>query len=197
MSIKCILFQLEWTIEAILEMVNLWQNYECLYNSKNPLYHNKHSRYNAFNEIAEKLKIFNECIGPNDVKNKMQYQRGQYSRELSKSKEIRSGSGADDVYVPSAYWFPELSFLQDHIKIRKGKSNLFEQNNSSFEDSAESTQLMEDHLSPAQPSKRIKKENVTPLSSNRPNKEDAVLEAAVNVLEHLTSSNNNNDKSKK
>ncbi|XP_073835024.1 uncharacterized protein isoform X1 [Musca autumnalis] len=131
--------KVDWTKESILEMINLWQNYECLYNPKNNLYHNKHSRYKAFNEIAEKLKIFNEAIGPNDVK---------------------------------------------------------DQSCSSIEDSAESTQLMEDHLSPAQPSKRPKKENITPLSCDRTNREDAVLEAAVNVLENLTSSKNINDRSK-
>lgn len=63
-----VIFQLEWTKEAVLDMIYLWQSYECLYNPKNKFYHNKHSRYSAFSAIADKLKIYNDTIGPNDVK---------------------------------------------------------------------------------------------------------------------------------
>ncbi|XP_073824565.1 uncharacterized protein isoform X2 [Musca autumnalis] len=157
--------KVEWSKEAIMELISSWQTYECLYNPKNKLYHNKHSRYAALNAIADNLK------------NKMQYLRGQYTRELSKSKEIKSGYGTDDIYVPNAYWFQELHFLQDFVKVRKGTCNIYGQNSESLDDSCESSQTLECDISIATPKKKIKVENQTPT-----NKEDAVLQAAVSVL---------------
>ncbi|XP_073836025.1 uncharacterized protein [Musca autumnalis] len=174
--------KLEWSKEAILEMIQLWQTYECLYNPKNKFYHNKHARYSAFSEIADKLKVFNELVGPSDVKNKMVYLRGQYTRELSKSKELKSGSGTDETYVSNAYWFEELSFLQDFVKVRKGTCNLVEENSSPLDDSFELSQIIECDPSSV-PNKRPKLEKQI-------KKEDAVLEAAVNVLQSLTNNNN-------
>lgn len=51
------------------------------------------------------------------------YLRGQYTREVAKKKERKSGSGTEEVYKPTAYWFKELGFLEEFIKVRKGGSN--------------------------------------------------------------------------
>ncbi|XP_005178085.1 uncharacterized protein LOC101897842 isoform X2 [Musca domestica] len=181
--------KLEWTKEAVLDMIYLWQSYECLYNPKNKFYHNKHSRYSAFSAIADKLKIYNDTIGPNDVKNKMQYLRGQYTRELAKSKEMKR-FGSEDTYVPNAYWFSEMSFLQDFVKSRKDMYNFYEQNTSQLEDSCESSQHADNDVYPStQPAKRIKLEDPIAEPNHNISKEDDVLEAAVNILNDLKTDN--------
>ncbi|XP_073813125.1 uncharacterized protein [Musca autumnalis] len=179
--------KIDWSKEAVLEMIALWQKHECLYNPKNQFYHNKHARYSALSEVADQLKVFNESIGPNDVKNKMQYLRGQYTRELCKCKDMKSGSGTDDLYVPNAYWYSEMSFLQDFVKIRKGNCNLNVQNSLQFEDSCESSQQPDNDEYPPQTTKKAKSDKQTPVSSRKTNKEDEVLEAAVDVLKNLAS----------
>ncbi|XP_065365783.1 transcription factor Ouib-like isoform X1 [Calliphora vicina] len=114
----------EWSKEAVLQLTEMWQKYEFLYNPKHKFYRNQKARHQAYNDMANKLKIFNTNIEAIDVKTKITYLRGQYAREVAKEK--KRGASADQVYVPSAYWFHQLSFLDDFIKVRKECSNVFE-----------------------------------------------------------------------
>ncbi|XP_065363461.1 zinc finger protein 423-like [Calliphora vicina] len=114
----------EWSKEAVLQLTEMWQKYEFLYNPKHTYYRNTEARNQAYNEMADKLKIFNTNIEGIDVKTKITYLRGQYTREVAKEK--KRGARADQFYVPFAYWFNHLSFLDNFIKVRKERSNIFE-----------------------------------------------------------------------
>lgn len=71
-------------------------------------------------EIALELNVSEEF-----VKKKIQSLRSTYIQEKKKIYESKTtGTGSDDVYSPSLYWFHELDFLQDVIVPRKTTSNL-------------------------------------------------------------------------
>ena len=46
------------------------------------------------------------------IQNKMQYLRGQFTLEIPKAKELKSGVSTNDFHVPTAYWFYELNFFE-------------------------------------------------------------------------------------
>ncbi|XP_017467846.1 PREDICTED: uncharacterized protein LOC108360174 [Rhagoletis zephyria] len=124
--------KVEWPKAAILRLIELWEGYESLYNPHHKLYHNKHARQQAFSDLAEKLSDLLPTIGSTEVKAKLTYLRGQYTREVAKQKERKSGAGAEEVYIPSAFYFEKLTFLQAFIKVRKGESNFISVSFSAF-----------------------------------------------------------------
>ncbi|XP_073825391.1 uncharacterized protein [Musca autumnalis] len=160
--------KLDWSKEAVLKLIELWENYECLYNPKNRYYHNKRSRYDALNAIAKKLKTFNKLIGPADVKYKIQYLRGQYTREITRIKEAKQ---RDDVYIPNAYWFNQLEFLKNFVHSRKGHDISY------LEDSCGSSQIHESDAPTPRPSKtsraKKRKDNFDLYDQNSSQLEDA------------------------
>ncbi|XP_036323688.1 uncharacterized protein LOC118737351 isoform X1 [Rhagoletis pomonella] len=170
--------KLQWSKEAVLHLIELWESYECLYNPSHKFYHNKHARYQALNELAESLNRFVPGIGPFEVKLKINYLRGQYTREVGKCNTNKSGAGTDEAYVPNAFWFKNLGFLTKFLKVRKGE------NNSSFpDDSANSHNSERESSSPTGPSKkRARPSNEIAASA----KENDVLEAAIEALKCVT-----------
>ncbi|XP_013105182.1 uncharacterized protein LOC131994002 isoform X2 [Stomoxys calcitrans] len=184
------LLQLIWPKEAILEMIAMWKNNECLYNPRNRFYHKKKCRNDVLTEIAERMKAYNIKVGPNQ--NKLQYLRGQFTRELAKARESQNAVNPDDVYVPCTYWFKELDFLLDYVKVRKEKSNFnsLQQHYSQFEeDTYESSQAHESDVSAEEPIKKVKRRHHTPVASCSMKNEEVVVEPEVNVLPHVFSVN--------
>ncbi|XP_017470046.1 PREDICTED: uncharacterized protein LOC108361793 [Rhagoletis zephyria] len=173
--------KLEWPREAVLHLIELWESFECLYNPKNNFYHNKHARYQALSELAESLNDFMPGIGPAEVKAKINYLRGQFTREVAKCSNKKSGAGADEVYVPTAFWYKKLGFLSDFVKVRKGESNF----SSFLDDSQTSVELERDLSPPARSKKRVRpnEESSTP-------KENDMLEAATEALKSIAQKDN-------
>ena len=116
---------MEWTKTAVSELIKSWQKHECLYNTKNMFYSNRHSRNMAIDSIAQSLYPHLPGISLNEVKSKMSSLRTQYVKETNKSVDsMRSGVGAEDIYTPSVFWYDDMNFLKDHIVTRKGKCNV-------------------------------------------------------------------------
>lgn len=137
----------------------------------------------------------------------MSYLRGQYTREVAKMKEKKSGAGAEENYLPSAYWYNEVTFLQDFIRIRKGCCNLdvstmlisvikflFQiliflwqtQVYALSDDSFDVSQLVACEESP-QPNKRTRTTKSKSQSNPNLSQEDEVLTAATAVLQKIAS----------
>lgn len=71
------------------------------------------------------LQIYNALFINYCFQTKMNYLRTQYCRELCKIKEsYKSGSGYDDIYTPTTYWFDDMSFLKGFVNIKKGNSSV-------------------------------------------------------------------------
>jgi hypothetical protein len=60
-----------------------------------------------------------------DIKKKITNLRQQLSHENAKiQSSLRTGTGTEDVYEPSVWWYEKLLFLVPHVKTRKTKSTL-------------------------------------------------------------------------
>ena len=104
----------EWTKEHVIKLISLYEEHRLLYDTKHPLYKNHHARANALHKIRENLLE----IKP-DITVEI-----HFSNELKKQRSsIRSGSGADNVYQPTVWWFPLMNFMREYIKCRKSESN--------------------------------------------------------------------------
>lgn len=112
--------KLTFNSETLLRFIELYRKNECLWNIKLDDYKKHDKRKNAVAEIALELNVSEEF-----VKKKIQSLRSTYIQEKKKIYESKTtGTGSDDVYSPSLYWFHELDFLQDVIVPRKTTSNL-------------------------------------------------------------------------
>ncbi|PIO26751.1 hypothetical protein AB205_0100330, partial [Aquarana catesbeiana] len=99
-------------------MPNLWE-------VKNPLYRNKPAR----NASLEKLLQFVNTQVPNAdiefVERKIGSLRSTYRKELNKVQaSMRSGAAAEDVYVPSLWYYNRMRFLEDQMEVRESLSTL-------------------------------------------------------------------------
>ncbi|PIO22982.1 hypothetical protein AB205_0198740, partial [Aquarana catesbeiana] len=97
-------------IDKYRDMRNFWD----------PLYRNKPARKASL----EKLRQFVKTQVPNAdiefVQRKIGSLRSMYRKELNKVQaSIRSGAAADDVYVPSLWYYNRMRFLEDQMEVRE------------------------------------------------------------------------------
>lgn len=60
-----------------------------------------------------------------DVKKKFNSLRTNYRKELKKHlQSMKSGSGTDDIYHPTLWYFNEMSFLQDQETASDSQSSM-------------------------------------------------------------------------
>lgn len=105
---------------TLLHFIELYRKNECLWNVKAVDYKKSDKRKKAVAEMAIQFGVTEEF-----VKKKIQSLRSTYIQEKKKIADSkRTGTGSDDVYIPSLFWFHELEFLQDVIIPRKTTSNL-------------------------------------------------------------------------
>lgn len=99
-----------WSDETTCTFVELYKEYECLWNMNITLYRNKNAREAAIVKIIESMGM--ENFTTEDVKQKIKSLRGTYQQELFKvERSEKSGAGLDDVYKPSMKWY----YLMDEI----------------------------------------------------------------------------------
>jgi hypothetical protein len=103
-----------WNKEFLTEFINEYRLHPCLWKIKSKDYSNKYLK----NEAYEKLVAFCKAIFPEAdrafVTKKIQSLRGSFRKELKKVMDsTRSGSSADDVYLPNLWYYDLLLFTKD------------------------------------------------------------------------------------
>ncbi|XP_031336096.1 uncharacterized protein LOC116182403 [Photinus pyralis] len=115
--------------DHINTFLDIYVNYELLWNVRNADYTNKTKRESAI------MKLLNELIEVGVAVPDLSFLRARikaikatYRSELLKVNESKkSGAGTDDVYVPKLPWFSAAdSVLRDVVITRKSTSNLVE-----------------------------------------------------------------------
>lgn len=105
----------------MLKLVEIYRDYECLWNVTSALYKNHDARQSAYKQIAEKLNI--SGISDKDIPKKIKNLRSSYYQELKKiEKSTRSGSDRDSVYKPKVSWF---SIADGFLRAFKNKEKTF------------------------------------------------------------------------
>lgn len=110
----------EWHMlfECYKDLPELWQ-------IKSDAYKNRDKRNKAWSQM---LRLY-QCIVPNatleSLKNRMNNIKTCYRRELKKIRQSeKSGAGADEVYVPTLWYFYHLDFLKDQEEPVMGTSSM-------------------------------------------------------------------------
>ena len=87
------------------EFINIYKLYECLWNNKIEAYANRNMHNAAYNELIEKCKEKYPTANKDFVTKKIHIMRCNFQREIKKVQIAeRSGSTADDVYIPTWYY---------------------------------------------------------------------------------------------
>jgi len=114
--------------EFLLQFISIYRDMPMLWRIKSKEYMDKHKRINAIKKLTELLKVSRRNITEEDVKKKINILRTTFKRENNKvKKSMVSGSGTDEVYVPSLWYYKELEFLQDQMEEESGISSITEQ----------------------------------------------------------------------
>ncbi|XP_061382745.1 uncharacterized protein LOC133320056 [Danaus plexippus] len=105
----------------MLKLVEIYRDYDCLWNVTSALYKNHDARQSAYKQIAEKLNI--SGISDKDIPKKIKNLRSSYYQELKKiEKSTRSESDRDSVYKPKVSWF---SIADGFLRAFKNKEKTF------------------------------------------------------------------------
>ncbi|XP_026464463.1 uncharacterized protein LOC113367047 [Ctenocephalides felis] len=107
--------------EDVIFLIEMYQEKNLLWNPKNPHYHNKKLKDDAWKEIANMLqKTMSE------VKQKMASLLGSYRRERKKVKDsLGTGRGLEEIYKSDWFGYPYFYFLHER-DAPKGSINTVE-----------------------------------------------------------------------
>ncbi|PIO28300.1 hypothetical protein AB205_0075010, partial [Aquarana catesbeiana] len=99
-------------------MRNLWE-------VKNPLYRNKPARKASLEKLLQFVKMQVPNADIEFVDKKIGSLRSTYRKELNKVQaSMRSGAAAEDVYVPSLWYYNRMRFLEDQMEVGESLSTL-------------------------------------------------------------------------
>lgn len=94
--------------EFLREFINMYKELPCLWQIKNREYLDKNKKTEAYNLLINKLRTIQPDATKATVINKINSLRGSFRREYKRVVDsMRSGAGADEIYVPSL-WYYEL-----------------------------------------------------------------------------------------
>ncbi|KAL4091676.1 hypothetical protein QTP88_026329 [Uroleucon formosanum] len=117
-----------WSKDKIINLIELYENASCLWDTKSSDYKNKIKHTDAFIDIANKLN-FKE----HEVRKKIESLLTQYRRE-KKALVLKSGLSSDDVKTPW-YAYKYFHFLTNKNTPRITRSNTSEDSVSNLCDS--------------------------------------------------------------
>ena len=93
-----------WSEGETIKFVELYRDYECLWDTTKACYKNSQMRQAALEKIVAEMDMEDFTLA--DARQKIKSLRNTYGQELNKiEKSLKSGMGTEDVYTPSLKWF--------------------------------------------------------------------------------------------
>ncbi|XP_073506804.1 uncharacterized protein [Phyllobates terribilis] len=122
-SLYCYPFQMAFKSEEFVrEMIDLYRSLPCLWQIKSTDYCNREKKREAYQQLISLFKRHgpNEKVDEELVKRKIQGLRTVYKKELNRvEKSKKSGTGTDEVYVPTLWYYDLLAFTRDQELPRR------------------------------------------------------------------------------
>ena len=107
------------------EFLDLYKDMPALWKIKSPEYSNRIIKNSCYEELVKKLKEINNDANREMVVKKINTFRTTYRKELKKVRASeKSGAGVEDVYEPTLWYFPVLSFLEDQEETVPSRSSM-------------------------------------------------------------------------
>ncbi|KAL1488823.1 hypothetical protein ABEB36_014619 [Hypothenemus hampei] len=116
----------KWTLENILNFLEIYEKYEVLWNIKLDKYRDRNARDENMSKLKEELNAEGINVNVEEIRKKIKSIKTIYSQELNKIlKSKKSGAGREDLYTPKLTWFEIADrFLRNVTVSRKSTSNL-------------------------------------------------------------------------
>jgi hypothetical protein len=116
-----------YTREFLSELIILYRSVPCLWRVKSKEYLDRNSKDKAWDSIVEKFREVDPETDKGSVVKKINSLKTSWRRENKKIREsMRSGAGADDVYVPKLWYFDLLNYIEDEETPRDSLTNMDE-----------------------------------------------------------------------
>ncbi|PIN88361.1 hypothetical protein AB205_0117130, partial [Aquarana catesbeiana] len=111
--------------EFMVQFIDRYRDMRNLWEVKSPLYRNKPARKAPLEKLLQFVKTQVPDADIEFVEKKIGCLRSTYGKELNKVQaSIRSGAAAEDVYVPSLWYYNRMRFLEDQMEARESLSTL-------------------------------------------------------------------------
>ncbi|XP_030747080.1 uncharacterized protein LOC115875704 [Sitophilus oryzae] len=103
-----------WSKDFIRHFIEIYKSYPCLWKVRSKDYTNKNLKNKAYEKLVEVCKTIYPEANKDYVIKKIQSFRGSFRKEVKRVAEsMRSGTGVDDVYVPTLWYYDLLLFTSD------------------------------------------------------------------------------------
>ncbi|KAJ8953479.1 hypothetical protein NQ318_023600, partial [Aromia moschata] len=124
--------------EFLTEFIALYESFPCVWRVKSKEYSDRDKKAEAYERLVEKYKEIDATANRETVVKKINSLRSVYRKELAKvNKSIRSGSGEDEIYKPSLWYFDLLHFLNDQETPRQSRNTMDENEESAVDEPPE------------------------------------------------------------
>lgn len=98
----------------LLEFIRTYRSLPSLWDVNNMDYNNRHKKCLGYDKLVEKLQKVEPHATRETVVKKINSLRSNFRKEVRKIEESkRSGKSADEIRVPSLWYFNEFLFLTD------------------------------------------------------------------------------------
>ena len=105
----------KWTDEETFILIEIWSGYENLYNTKDNDYHNRDKRQKCLLAIEKALSENNITANVKEITKKLTDLKNCYGGQKRLVEGVRSGDGADAVFVSKWKFYTRLEFLKDSL----------------------------------------------------------------------------------
>ena len=116
-----------WSNSEIIDFLDIFRNFECLWNTSHPHYCNHNAREGNLKKLIKELDVAGlEIADVEALKKKIKNIKDSSRFEVSKvEKSTKSGMGAEEVHAPKLAWFQQAnSFWSKVVSERESSSNL-------------------------------------------------------------------------
>ncbi|XP_049875450.1 uncharacterized protein LOC126373351 [Pectinophora gossypiella] len=102
---------------VLMRVMEMYRDMTYLWQRDHELYMNREMREEGFKVLLEVYKNFDKDAAIKKIKRKIENMRTTYVRELRKVRASKqTASGENQVYVPTLWYYDELSFLDNTIE---------------------------------------------------------------------------------
>lgn len=109
--------------ELLEDFIRAYQNQPCLWHVKSKDYHDKAKRDAAYDILLQKYRLIDPKADKDAVVKKINAFRTNYRREKKKVEEsLHSGTGTDEIYHPTLWYYQLFDFLGDQDTPRNSFS---------------------------------------------------------------------------
>ena len=111
--------------KCIEDFIEIYKSEPCLWKMNSTEYRDRDLKNTAYLKLVNKLKEIEPSSTKKSVVTRINSMRSNYRKELKKLKaSMRTGSGANEVYKPTLWYFNDLNFLDDQETPRNSRSNI-------------------------------------------------------------------------